>query len=91
MKRVKYFGAAALLTLLAACGNDDMENASYQDDPLAVRITATAGKNVITRSNPMDDANQSAFKDGDQISVGTDDQDTVIYRKEGAGWNPGST
>lgn len=90
MKRMKYFGAAALLTLLAACSNDDMENASYQDDPLAVRITATAGKNVITRSYPTDDTNQSAFKDGDRISVGTDDQDAIIYTKKSTGWEPES-
>lgn len=91
MKRMKYFGAAALLTLLAACSNDDMENVSYQDDPLAVRITATAGKNVITRSNPTaDDNSQSAFNEGDKISVGTSDQETVIYKKENSVWKPES-
>lgn len=90
MKRMKYFGTAALLTLLAACSNDDMENVSYQDDPLAVRITATAGKNVITRSYPTDDTNQSAFKDGDRISVGTNDQEAVTYTKESTGWKSGS-
>lgn len=79
-----------MLALLAACSNDDMENVSYQDDPLAVRITATAGKNVITRSYPTDDTNQSAFKDGDKISVGTSDQEAVTYTKESTGWNPGS-
>lgn len=89
MKRMKYFGAAALLTLLAACSNDDMENVSYQDDPLAVRITATAGKNVITRSNPTaDDNSQSAFNEGDKISVSTSDQETVIYKKENSVWKP---
>lgn len=90
MKRMKYFGAAALLALLAGCSNDDMENISYQDDPLAVRINATAGKNVITRSYPIDDTNQTAFQNGDRISVGTDDQNAVIYRKESTGWTPES-
>lgn len=91
MKRMKYFGATALLALLAACSNDDMENVSYQDDPLAVRITATAGKNVITRSNPTtDDASQSAFKENDRISVGTDDQEAVIYKLGSTGWSPES-
>lgn len=90
MKRMKYFGAAALLALLAACSNDDLENISYPNDPLAVRVNATAGKNVITRSFPTDDTQQTAFKDGDQISVGTEDQDAVIYTKEGADWGPES-
>lgn len=90
MKRMKYVGAAALLALLAACSNDDLENISYPNDPLAVRVNATAGKNVITRSFPTDDTQQTAFKDGDRISVGTEDQDAVIYTKEGADWGPES-
>lgn len=90
MKRMKYVGVAALLALLAACSNDDLENISYPNDPLAVRVNATAGKNVITRSFPTDDTQQTAFKDGDQISVGTEDQDAVIYTKEGADWGPES-
>lgn len=87
---MKYVGAAALLALLAACSNDDLENISYPNDPLAVRVNATAGKNVITRSFPTDDTQQTAFKDGDRISVGTEDQDAVIYTKEGADWGPES-
>ena len=87
MKRMKYFGAAALL---AACSNDDLENISYPNDPLAVRVNATAGKNVITRSFPTDDTQQTAFKDGDRISVGTEDQDAVIYTKKSTGWGPES-
>lgn len=90
MKRMKYVGAAALLALLAACSNDDLENISYPNDPLAVRVNATAGKDVITRSFPTDDTQQTAFKDGDRISVGTEDQDAVIYTKEGADWGPES-
>lgn len=90
MKRMKYFGAAALLALLAACSNDDLENISYPNDPLAVRVNATAGKNVITRSFPTDDTQQTAFKDGDWISVGTEDQDAVIYTKKSTGWGPES-
>lgn len=87
---MKYVGVAALLALLAACSNDDLENISYPNDPLAVRVNATAGKNVITRSFPTDDTQQTAFKDGDRISVGTEDQDAVIYTKEGADWGPES-
>lgn len=87
MKRMKYFGAAALL---AACSNDDLENISYPNDPLAVRVNATAGKNVITRSFPTDDTQQTAFKDDDRISVGTEDQDAVIYTKKSTGWGPES-
>ena len=90
MKRMKYVGVAALLALLAACSNDDLENISYPNDPLAVRVNATAGKNVITRSFPTDDTQQTAFKDGDRISVGTEGQDAVIYTKEGADWGPES-
>lgn len=87
---MKYFGAAALLALLAACSNDDLENISYPNDPLAVRVNATAGKNVITRSFPTDDTQQTAFEDGDRISVGTEDQDAVIYTKKSTGWSPES-
>ena len=87
---MKYFGAAALLALLAACSNDDLENISYPNDPLAVRVNATAGKNVITRSFPTDDTQQTAFKDGDRISVGTEDQDAVIYTKKSTDWGPES-
>ncbi len=90
MKRMKYFGAAALLALLATCSNDDLENISYPNDPLAVRVNATAGKNVITRSFPTDDTQQTAFEDGDRISVGTEDQDAVIYTKKSTGWSPES-
>lgn len=90
MKRMKYVGAAALLALLAACSNDDLENISYPNDPLAVRVNATAGKNVITRSFPTDDTQQTAFKDDDRISVGTEDQDAVIYTKKSTGWGPES-
>lgn len=90
MKRMKYVGVAALLALLAACSNDDLENISYPNDPLAVRVNATVGKNVITRSFPTDDTQQTAFKDGDQISVGTEDQDAVIYTKKSTGWDPES-
>lgn len=90
MKRIKYFGAAALLTLLAACSNDDMENISYHDDPLAVHITATAGKNVITRSNPTEDTKQTAFNDNDRISIAAGDQAAVTYTKSGNDWNPAS-
>lgn len=87
---MKYVGAAALLALLAACSNDDLENISYPNDPLAVRVNATAGKNVITRSFPTDDTQQTAFKDDDRISVGTEDQDAVIYTKKSTGWGPES-
>ena len=87
---MKYVGVAALLALLAACSNDDLENISYPNDPLAVRVNATAGKNVITRSFPTDDTQQTAFEDGDQISVGTEDQDAVIYTKKDADWGPES-
>ena len=87
---MKYVGVAALLALLAACSNDDLENISYPNDPLAVRVNATAGKNVITRSFPTDDTQQTAFKDGDQISVGTEDQNAVIYTKKSTGWGPES-
>ena len=90
MKRMKYVGVAALLALLAACSNDDLENISYPNDPLAVRVNATAGKNVITRSFPTDDTQQTAFKDDDRISVGTEDQDAVIYTKKSTGWGPES-
>ena len=47
MKRMKYVGVAALLALLAACSNDDLENISYPNDPLAVRVNATAQDAVI--------------------------------------------
>ena len=87
---MKYVGVAALLALLAACSNDDLENISYPNDPLAVRVNATAGKNVITRSFPTDDTQQTAFKDDDRISVGTEDQDAVIYTKKSTGWGPES-
>ncbi len=88
MNRTKYLGATALLTLLAACSNEEMENLSYQADPLAVHITATAGKNTTTRSNPTDDANQSAFNVGDRISIATTDQSAVTYTLTDGKWNP---
>lgn len=82
-----YISAAALLTLLAACNNDDMENTSYQSDPLAVRINATAGKNVITRSNPTnDDATQTEFNEEDRISISAEGQSAVTYKKTATGW-----
>lgn len=94
MKKVYYLGATALLTLLSACSSEDLkdlnEQSYQQQNPLAVHINATVGKNVIARSNPTDDTKQTAFNNGDQISVAVEGQKAVIYTKSGDSWSPQS-
>lgn len=90
MKTTRYIAAASLLALMSACSSEDLLDQSYQQDPLAVHINATAGKNVIARSNPTDDTKQTAFNDGDRISVAAEGQNAVVYTKSGDSWNPES-
>lgn len=90
MKITRYIPAASLLALLSACSSEDLLEQSYQQDPLAVHISATAGKNVIARSNPTDDTKQTAFNDGDRISIGAERQPHVVYTKSGDSWTPQS-
>lgn len=90
MKTTRYIAAASLLALMSACSSEDLLDQSYQQDPLAVHISATAGKNVIARSNPTDDSKQTAFNDGDRISVAAEGQNAVVYTKSGDSWNPES-
>ena len=90
MKTTRYIAAASLLALLSACSSEDLLDQSYQQDPLAVHINATAGKNVIVRSNPTDDTKQTVFNDGDRISVAAEGQNAVVYTKSGDSWNPES-
>lgn len=90
MKTTRYIAAASLLALMSACSSEDLLDQSYQQDPLAVHIIATAGKNVIARSNPTDDTKQTAFNDGDRISVAAEGQNAVVYTKSGDSWNPES-
>lgn len=87
---MKYFGAMTLLSVFVACSDDNIENTSYLNVPIAVHITATIGNNVITRSYPTDDKNQTNFKEGDEIFVRTDKQynDGVTYKLTNNSWIP---
>ncbi len=91
MKTLKYILFAATTIALAACTND--ENLSpYENDPNAIRITATVD-GLNSRSNPTGD--ETAFNKGDRIAVSVGEglaaieQGPVVYTLDASGnWTP---
>lgn len=80
MKTIKYMGMALIMAALASCSSDDDFGTNWQNDPTAVRVSATVG-GVFTRSNPTatTEAEQKKFNEGDAITISTEGQTSVNY------------
>ncbi|ADV45168.1 fimbrillin family protein [Bacteroides helcogenes] len=90
MKMTKYLGMAFAIATLAACSNEDELNSAWQNDPTAVKVNATVGNGIFTRSNPLgaDEAAQKAFNNGDAITISANEQAAVTYTFDGTSWTP---
>ncbi len=66
MNTFRYITAVAVIVAMAACKNEDLDLGGYENDPDAVRINATVGNLVESRSNPITSA---AFENGDKIKL----------------------
>lgn len=61
MNTIKYMGMALIMAALASCSSDDDFGTNWQNDPTAVRVSATVG-GVFTRSNPVAEEELTNFK-----------------------------
>ena len=89
MKTIKYMGMALIMAALASCSSDDDFGTNWQNDPTAVRVSATVG-GVFTRSNPTatTEAEQKKFNEGDAITISTEGQTSVNYILKDGTWGP---
>lgn len=89
MKTIKYMGMALIMAALASCSSDDDFGTNWQNDPTAVRVSATVG-GVFTRSNPTatTEAEQKKFNEGDAITISTERQTSVNYILKDGTWGP---
>lgn len=85
MNTIKYMGMALIMAALASCSSDDDFGTNWQNDPTAVRVSATVG-GVFTRSNPVAEEELTNFKKNDVISITTGGQKTVYYKFNGSTW-----
>ena len=87
MKKHIYIGIAALALSLVSC---QKEEATPSIDPNAVRVTATVGDDVLSRSNPNGASpdDRAKFNDGDDISISAEGQDAKIHTLSGDVWSP---
>lgn len=90
MKITKYMGMAFAIAALVACSNDEDLTSSWQNDPTAMKVNATVGSGIFSRSNPLgeDETAQKAFKDGDEISIAAGTQNAVVYKLTDGTWTP---
>lgn len=89
MKTIKYMGMALIMAALASCSSDDDFGMNWQNDPTAVRVSATVG-GVFTRSNPVatKETDQMNFNGGDAITISTEGQASVNYILKDGTWGP---
>lgn len=89
MKTIKYMGMALIMAALASCSSDADFGTNWQNDPTAVRVSATVG-GVFTRSNPTatNEAEQQKFNEGDAITISTEGQASVNYILKDGTWGP---
>lgn len=89
MKTIKYLGMALIMAALASCSSDDDFGTNWQNDPTAVRVSATVG-GVFTRSNPVatKETDQMNFNGGDAITISTEGQASVNYILKDGTWGP---
>ena len=83
----KYMGMALIMAALASCSSDDDFGTNWQNDPTAVRVSATVG-GVFTRSNPVATTEEDLrnFKENDVITISTEGQKSVDYKFNGSTW-----
>ncbi len=82
MKTFRYITAVAAIVAMAACQNEDLNLGGYENDPDAVRINATVGNLVESRSNPITSA---AFENGDNLKLSSEGRtgvDTYTYNPD---------
>lgn len=84
--KLKYIIPVLAVVATVSCQKDE-DASNFNDDPSAVRLTATVG-GMFTRSNPTDDAKSAVFNSGDQIMVSADTQSAVSYTFDGTKWSP---
>lgn len=89
MKTIKYMGMALIMAALASCSSDDDFGTNWQNDPTAVRVSATVD-GVFTRSNPVatKETDQMNFNGGDAITISTEGQASVNYILKDGTWGP---
>ena len=89
MNTIKYMGMALIMAALASCSSDDDFGTNWQNDPTAVRVSATVG-GVFTRSNPVatKETDQMNFNGGDAITISTEGQASVNYILKDGTWGP---
>ena len=89
MNTIKYMGMALIMAALASCSSDDDFGTNWQNDPTAVRVSATVG-GVFTRSNPVatTETDQMNFNGGDAITISTEGQASVNYILKDGTWGP---
>lgn len=87
MNTIKYMGMALIMAALASCSSDDDFGTNWQNDPTAVRVSATVG-GVFTRSNPVATTEEDLrnFKENDVITISTEGQKSVDYKFNGSTW-----
>lgn len=88
MKTIKYMGMALIMAALASCSSDDDFGTNWQNDPTAVRVSATVS-GVFTRSNPTATTEaELKFNEGDAITISTEGQASVNYILKDGTWGP---
>ncbi|ADV42707.1 fimbrillin family protein [Bacteroides helcogenes] len=90
--------AVGMLTIatgtLTSCSESELAaapgNEAWQNDPTAMKVNATVGSGIFSRSNPLgaDEATQKAFNNGDQISIAAGTQGAVTYTLNNGTWTP---
>ena len=90
MKITRYMGMAFAIATLASCSNDEDLTSAWQNDPAAMKVHATVGSGIFSRSNPLgaDEATQKKFNGGDKISIAAGTQGAVTYTLNNGTWTP---
>lgn len=77
------------IAALAACSNEEELTSSWQNDPTAMKVNATVGSGIFSRSNPLgDETQQKTFNNGDEISIAAGTQNAVVYKLTDGTWTP---
>ena len=70
---------------VSSCQNDE-QSIDFGNDPLAVKVEATVGESIFSRSNPTGSVeDQKVFNSGDQIAISNDGA-FVNYTFNGTSW-----
>ena len=93
MKTYNYILVSAMLLSVVACSNDDNMFSQYEADPYVVRIQPSISGIEETRTSPADDNKSTAFNNGDEICMHSEDEgfnnSFFKYTYNGENWIPG--